>query len=162
MGVSVEQRNQKLLKVYSVIFIVYLLFLLFGVLCASFLITGAKLVSDKVKTCNFLGNFFLLSVETKIPVVVADLSTLVRHRHRKNRDVFHSIERRKVWNFILHKKFCDENSSPLFCDHIFDLLSSFNLFLAKHSFAPELPKKRKPKKEETNYSWLDWRCQCAM
>lgn len=36
-------------KAYSVIFIVYLLFLLFGVLCASFLITGAKLVrKDKV------------------------------------------------------------------------------------------------------------------
>lgn len=37
--------NLELFSVYSVVLIVYLLFLVFGVLCASYLITGAKLVS---------------------------------------------------------------------------------------------------------------------
>ena len=36
------------LKVYSLILIFYLLFLMFGILCASFLITGAKLVSLEI------------------------------------------------------------------------------------------------------------------
>lgn len=45
-----DQNNRKFYEVHSVFFFVYLLFLLFGVLCASFLITGAKLVSDSM--CN--------------------------------------------------------------------------------------------------------------
>lgn len=101
-------------------------------------------------------------METKVPVVVAYLSALVCHRHRKNRDVFFSPQRRKVWNFVLHKKLCDENSSPLLCDHLFDLSSTFNLLLAKHCLASKPFKKRKPKKEATNNNWLERRRSSAV
>jgi hypothetical protein len=142
-----------------VIFIVYLLFLLFGVLCASFLITGAKLVSDEVIIIRLMltKKTILSSVETKLSFMVAHLSSCLCLRDRKDCGVFHPTERRKVWNLVVCKKFCDKNFGQIFREHFFGVHHSPHLFLAKHNITSQSTKKRKSKKTKTSYDWLEWK-----